>query len=366
MGGLNIVPGATFVTGTTPVAQLRFSPDGRRLSTVLEDGTIGLWDVSDGTVLATYGSRHSGNEAAGPRFEMIGNVAALIAPQPSMAFSGDGRSIATATRFGGLQLWVDGVEAALLQPPRAEDVTGVLFSPDDRLLATGDKSGHVMLWHPSTGELWLSFSGAPQRRVDGPRARAPWIRHLTFTPDGSRLAFEEQSVAGTIQVWSLRAHGATVTASWSGAVTESDHAVFGAAFAPDGKVLAVADRVRRAICLYDPETLSLVGSLSISDDLVVAMAFSPSGRFLAGAGGAGTVSIWDVRSGRQVAEFASHTDVWDWREGAPTWAIGGIDWSQSGAMMATAGMQPIATGPDHPAYGPVEWTIKLWNVDHGG
>jgi WD40 repeat protein len=120
--------------------ELAFDPSGRRLAIAYVDGSIGLWDVSDGQLLA---SQASGCEEV-----------------YTLDWSPDGSLLATAGLKGGICLWSADLEQLhTLAAP--EWVISVKFSPDGSRLITGGgsraKGGRrsVVIWGvPPT--LWGS------------------------------------------------------------------------------------------------------------------------------------------------------------------------------------------------------------------
>jgi WD40 repeat protein len=78
-------------------------------------------------------------------------------------------------------------------------VPGVAFSPDGKLLATGEGDGTVRAWNPATRRP----VGAPIQTGSGP-AGAP--AGVAFSPDGKLLASADGD--GTVRLWqvSLFAH----------------------------------------------------------------------------------------------------------------------------------------------------------------
>jgi WD40 repeat protein len=228
----------------------------------------------------------------------------------------------------------------------AKEVSGVAFSPDGRLLATGSDD--------HTAQLWEVASGREVSRV----THDDWVWWLAFSPDGQTLATASQD--GTARLWEVASrqerarftHGGTVwtiafspdgrlvaTASYDQTArlwevaSEQEHArfayddeVLGVAFSPDGRLLAVgsADQTARIW-----EIASMQERTRFThDDLVVWVAFSPDGRLLATA--STTARVWDVASGQERA-WVPHDDM-----------VAGVAFSPDGRLLATASYDKTA------------------------
>jgi RNA polymerase sigma factor (sigma-70 family) len=173
----------------------------------------------------------------------------------------------------------------------------LVFSPDRRLLATGAKSGNVLLWNPDAGTLVRRFEGL---RED--------ISCVAFSPDGKSLAAAACNLAtrrpGSVCVWDI------ATGNQLSAFRNADSTVH-LAFSPDGKSLAVAGGgdYRGKARVFDitngKERRPLQGPQNGSQ----VVAFSPDGRLLAGAGDDSdrTVHLWEVCTGQQIYRFNGHT-----------------------------------------------------------
>jgi WD40 repeat protein/transcriptional regulator with XRE-family HTH domain len=261
--------GAPLRTGTdnqSGVSAVAFSPNGELL--FYEKGTWRLWNPV---------TRHSAPLLAGSHAQGVNRVVNWV------AFSPDGRLIATADSHGTVQLWNPVTHKPVGPPLRAAGsqagVRYVEFSPDDKLL-TIDFDGTVRLWNPVT------------RQPAGPPFRAGsflFTAHgMAFSPNGRWLA--APGTRGTVRLWDLatgRPAGAALHAA------SHRLGVFAVAFSPDSKLLASAggDGVLR---LWNPATSQSSGTpihVPGARVGVSAVAFSPDGKLLASAGD--TVRVWN-------------------------------------------------------------------------
>jgi WD40 repeat protein len=88
-----------------------------------------------------------------------------------VAFSPDGRLLASADRAGTVRLWNPATHrpiGAPIQTGAQNGVHGVAFSPDGRLLASADGDGTVRLWPVSlfahTYATLCAYAGPPTRQ----------------------------------------------------------------------------------------------------------------------------------------------------------------------------------------------------------
>ena len=110
-----------------PSVNMAFSPDGKRLATGGEENLVKVWDVQTGKELRSLPG-HRGNVY-------------------TVAFSHDGRWIASGSTDSTVKVW-DGRSGELVRTFRGHTaiVTGVAFSPDDRRLISGSRDHTVKLW----------------------------------------------------------------------------------------------------------------------------------------------------------------------------------------------------------------------------
>src|SRR6185437_7670204 len=117
-------------------------------------------------------------------------------------------------------------------PADPSGVTGVVFSPDGKLLASADAGGRVRLWDPVTGQAVRTI-----QVVTSPNGGSPGVSGVAFSPDGKLLA--SAGGDGTVGLWDpVTGRAVRTIQAVTGSPYGSPGGVNGVAFSPDGKLLA--------------------------------------------------------------------------------------------------------------------------------
>jgi WD40 repeat protein len=287
-----------------PVYAVAFSPDGSRVVSGSGDHSSKLWDVATGRLLRTLTARS-------------GNV-------NSVAFSPDGRLVATAT-LESLELW-DVASGRLLR--RLSGSAPITFSRDGgRLASRGAAAGYGLV-------VWDVASGRELRKLEG---HTDLVNSIAFSPNGALLLSGGNDSA--IKLWDAVAgrlirtfenfdHINSVAFSPDGvlAVSGSDHnrtrlwevasgrllytfetqpsnAIKSVAFSPDGGSV-ISAKYDGSISVFDLATKTLVRT--ISDYPIWSMAVSPDGERVLSGSLDTIVKLWDVKSGALLRSFGAH------------------------------------------------------------
>ena len=233
---------ATTLSGhTETIMSLAFSPDGKTLASASDDRTIKLWVVATGKNTATLG----------------GHTDHVL----SVAFSPDGKTLASGSQDETIKLWeiATGNNIATFKGHN-RGVASVVFSPDGRTLVSGSWDKSIKLWDVTAGHQTAVLDGHT------------WA--VRFSPDGKSLA--SAGADKTIKLWDI-ASGKN-TAILKGHVT----VIHCLAYHPDGKTLASASG-ESAIKLWDTATGKNFATLQQDSGKIYYVAFSPDGKTLASA-----------------------------------------------------------------------------------
>ncbi len=259
---------------TAYLAAVAFSPDGRTLASGSNDRTLRLWDTATGE------QRHV---CAGHDDQVC-----------AVAFAPDGKTVASASWDGTVRLWAvaTGKELRRCVGHRYE-LRSVAFAPDGATLASGGTDGTVRLWDAATArELrrWTIHDSG--------------VRALAFTKEGTGIFSADGR--HNVRLWDV------ATAKEMSALVDVPpppkimHTVYCAAFAPDGKTAALG-YTDGTIRLYDMATGKELRVVGRHPGTVWSVAFAPDGKTLASSARRhGIVRLWDVETGNMVRSYAGH------------------------------------------------------------
>ncbi|MGB0384409.1 MAG: AAA-like domain-containing protein [Ardenticatenaceae bacterium] len=269
-----------------------FSPDGKTLASASFDQTVRLWST-DGTLIRAL-SGHTSDVSR-------------------VAFSPDGSFVASASDDGTVRLWSTSGMLLRTLSGHTGSVWSVAFSPDGSLMASASSDQTVRLWS-TEGALLNTLSGHTSD-----------VWSVAFSPDGKTLA--SASSDQTVRLWST---SGTRLSTLEG---HTDY-VWSVAFSPDGNRLASAS-LDNTVRLWSTDGTRLT-TLKAHTDSVRSVAFSPDGKTLTSASLDGTVRLWST-GGTLLNTLEGHTSL--------VWSLG---FSLDGSFVVSA-------SDDN--------TVRLWSTD---
>lgn len=275
------------------IRSVALSPDGKMLAAgctgTISGGTIRLWDVGSGKILATY------NGLPNP------NLRGRAGPY-SLLYSPDGKGLITGSEDNLVRLWDVTTGKISATFPLDEDERGysVALSSDGKLLAAGGSKGMVKVWDVASSRNTLTIAaGEPGNPASS----------VAFSPRGGVLA-SGCNMKGC-QLWDT-ANGMLLATFIPDAADEAlstnvNNMTYCVTFSPDGRTLAQGCN-NGLIRLMDVASRSKRAAFLAHTALVRCLAFSPDGHTLASASNDGTVRLWDLAAAAGASSAARATD----------------------------------------------------------
>ncbi len=285
--------GKAIATGTGEALR----PDGKAIATGTDDA-LQVWEINSGREL----------------HRMAGAWNSIR----SVAYSPDGKTLASSGAGGSLRLW-DAQKGREIRsvPGLSGFVWQVAFSPDGKFFAAVDERG-AGLWNLATAKEIPRFSKLPKApfkqvcfTVDGKtlalggkegifvwdvetdrelKQTSGWPFALALSRDGRTLAWDTES--GGVCLWKWR--GDTFIQIPPSRTPDDGQLHFPAiAFSPDGKTLASTGQ-DNCVTLRDAATGKANKMLVGHEAAVTSLDFSPDGKTLVSGSVDGTVLIWDT------------------------------------------------------------------------
>jgi WD40 repeat protein len=339
-----------------PVRGLALEPDGQTIVTGGDDGTVRLWNSSDGKPQgAALAAGHAG-------------------PILAVAISPDGKTILTGSSDQTARL-LDRSNGKMVRTLARHNgpVRSVGFSAHGDRVVTADARGALKVWETATGMGVIAFG----HTGSGAAANQP-LQKVAFGGLGSIVS---AAADGTLKTWSF-------SGTWTLYRTLGPHAfrVLALDFSPDGGLLAAGsgEPSRSGEIKIWEVGKGLLGRSwpSLHSDTVFAVRFSPDGTKLASASADKFLKVTGVADGKLLRSYEGHTQhvlAVDWKSDGKELVTGGADnvlkvWDfTSGEQLRTlqaVGKQVTSVrwiaGKPEVVGASGDTQVRIWNSDNGG
>lgn len=265
------------------VTSVAYSPDGRTAAAAWAGGTVRVWRVTDPlrpALIATLRIRKGGING--------------------LAFSPDGGMLAVHA-LGSLELWKMGggsgrpallsgtpVTEAVPQPKGTPPWLPVAFSPDGRIVATGAGDGRLRIWNVSDPvHPVLSASVTASSRP---------LTAVAFSPDGNTLAVANENSSSSGQGGRVRLWGVRNPARPALRATLAVNSALSVAFSPVGHLLVAAGGDDDVYAWNVGDTSRPVSVQADNNDdngdSLYSVAFHPGSDVFTAADSSGKTEIW--------------------------------------------------------------------------
>ncbi|UCG01646.1 MAG: serine hydrolase [Candidatus Heimdallarchaeota archaeon] len=313
---------ATLTRHGGPVWHVAFSPDDSMLASASADGSIRLWNITNGETIHLLQGHYFHVYSAD--FSLDGSILASAGwndQRINFWNVSTGKLLNTwHNAFRGFRLKFSPIEKSLLAYPQNNSIilrnvtdgtmlhnlTGhsdlvwsVAFSPNGSLLASSSADNSIKLWDRATGLELRTLSGHTDQ-----------VYTASFSSNNSILA--SGGPDETIRIWNVNTGALLQT-------YEIDYHVFNVDFSPtDPDVLISSGGVPPDPIQSTPVQLWNITEGEVLDELightntVVDTAFSHDGTILASCGVDRTIKLWGDYPEHEIAPF-----VLDWPESTP-------------------------------------------------
>ena len=326
--------GAIARLGKGGISVMRFSPDGNRLAVGTSVG-VWLYDVKTGNTKALIPSitRQIDKKIKNIYGEhnWIGDSVSYV---NCLAFSPDNRILAVGEKDNFVvQLWdleTDIEKSTLPATHHQNKAYAIAFSEDSKTLITPHYFGEIIHWDVSTGNRSFFKNSSPSHSYD----------RIAITEDGKTFVSGDRK-DGEIRLWDaytgrqLTQFKAKTPFGTSQHEPKPQKGVKVLALSPDGKAVASAHD-DSTVRLWDIASSTETVTFNGHKERVNSIVFSPDSKLLVSGSNDETIIFWDVVKKQKITTLTGHDG-----------SVQAVTFSPNGEILAS---------------GSIDGTIRFWDV----
>ncbi|KAG1866019.1 quinon protein alcohol dehydrogenase-like superfamily [Suillus subluteus] len=278
-----ITPRQKFEGHTDFVGGVIHLPDGQRIITCSDDGSLRVWNLKSG--------KQIGEDWRDGESEVW-----------TIALSPDGKKVVSGSDDGAVRLWdVDTCKVIAKWTGHTIRVMSVCWSRNGQRVVSGSSDGTVKQWDVESGETIFE----PIRIETG---REVWA--VTYSPDMTLIAtggydgpwnMSIKPDEFPIKIWDAKTSKLVAT------LKHPEAPVYALAWTKDGKTL-ISGSSNNSIRTWDTTKWEQTALLDEHTECVFAIAISPNGRILASASYDNTARLWNLDNGQPISSPFEHAN----------------------------------------------------------
>ncbi len=319
-----------------PIFGLDFSPNGKYLVTGAGDGTLNIWDLStvdlyshaeqvitkqperkiihnanplnvkyspDGSKIAVAGIDRIARIYSSTNLELLNEFKGHGLGINSVAFSNNGRILASSGKDGIVKLWAAESNQETTMPLIGA-IMSMVFTSDNRYLLAASWLSNVIVFDTFNQSIIKEFPG----RGGGTVA-------ISISPDQTKLITTNNDFSISVVDIETEKHLLTL---------KGHTALVGPPSVSNDNRYLVSGSEDHTVRLWDLVTGKELYVFKAHKDEISKVVFAPDGKHLATASGDGTVIIWDIISKQYFSIFTNPA------------AVGSIAYNTDGRLLAVA------------------------------
>ena len=298
---------------TDKIKDICFSPDGKKLASVSDDGLVKIWDIVSKKVVAEFEGHNSGIESV--YYSPKGKYLATASSDKTIriwdvergkatwvlfgndghkdvvhkvCYNGIGNAVATASRDGVIKIWNIATGKAYITIDDMKNVQSLQYTKDDQMLIIA-LGNNIQLWDIATG--------APVEILTG---HTSFVTDIAYSPDGKKLLSGSQDK--TLRLWTIPAQPQITLRRG-----HNNQKIHDIAYHPQGKLFTTVSSDH--IHVWNHEDSRPIRVKKFRNAKMSKVVFNYDGKEIASASEDGKIILWNSNDLEPTYSFATQSKL---------------------------------------------------------